>query len=232
MGFISDWKAKKAAKRAAEQHERSLARWNEDVALLGRLIEVFTDASNGKDSVPNYIIQKDEERTLWQSEAVFHETGRTPSSYVGRSSGFSIPVVAGIRYRVGATQGQVVPGVELQMDKDNGIVVLTTSRLIFTGPIKSQEWRFDKLLGASTNEDESDYFFNVSNRKTTSGVRFDQRTGREFNRFFALALSVAEHGYPDVLEELAGIKSRIQTEKPVFVLSDDPAAQLEAPGDK
>ena len=218
MGWIADWKAKKAAKLELAQQERALTRWNEDVALLGKLIEVFTDASNGKDSVENYIIQKDEERTIWKSTAVFHETGRTPSSYVGRSSGFSIPVVAGIRYRVGATQGQLVPGVELQMDKDEGIVVLTTSRIIFTGPIKSQEWRFDKLLGASTNEDESDYFFNVSNRKTTSGVRFDVRSGREFNRFFALALSAAEHGYPAVLEELDGIKGRIAQEKPVFQL--------------
>ena len=231
MGWIANLKAKKAASRAEAARARALEAWNEDVALLDKLIEVFTAASNGEDSVPNYIIQKDGEQTLWKSNAIFHEAGRTPSRYAGRSSGFSIPIVAGVRYRVGATQGELIPGTESQMDKDSGIVVLTTSRVIFTGPIKSQEWRFEKLLGASSVEDESDYYFSVSNRKTTSGVRFDPRTGREFNRFLALALSVAEHGYVDVLKELADIKSRVKPEQPVFVLSTQETPELEAPGE-
>ena len=47
----------------------------------------------------------------------------------------SIPLVAGIRYRVGSFKGQVVPGEEMQIDKDQGMVKLTNQRLIFAGPI-------------------------------------------------------------------------------------------------
>ena len=114
----------------------------------------------------------------------------------------SIPVGGGIRFRVGAMKGQIVPGIELQVDKDQGVVMLTTERLIFTGPIKTQEWNFDKLLQLSTNEDESDYFISVSNRQKTSGVRFAPATGREFNRFLGSATSAHEHGYAEVIAEL------------------------------
>jgi len=163
-------------------------------------------------------MQKSGEHTLWSGTGIFHETGRTPSQYVGGSSGVSVPVGGGIRFRVGAMRGQVLPGEELQMDKDQGVVMLTTERLIFTGPVKSQEWNFDKLLYLSTNEDESDYFISVSNRQKTSGVRFDARTGREFNRFLGAAAAAHESGYEELLKELASLKTKAIAEEPKLAL--------------
>jgi len=202
MSWLSDRKAKRAAKAATNEYNRLHAIWQEDVDTLTKLITVFTAASNGEDSVPNTLMQKKGEHTLWSATGIFHETGRTPSTYVGGSSGVSIPVVAGIRFRVGATKGTIIPGEELQIDKDRGVVMLTTERLIFTGPTKTQEWNFDKLLQLSTNEDETDYFISVSNRQKTSGVRFDSTTGREFNRFLGSATAAHEHGYAELLAEL------------------------------
>jgi len=80
--------------------------------------------------------------------------------------------------------------------------MLTTERLIFTGPIHTREWNFDKLLQLSTTDDESDYFISVSNFKKTSGVRFSINTGREFNRFLGSATAAHEHGYAEVIAEL------------------------------
>jgi hypothetical protein len=218
MSWFSDLKVKRADKKATKQHALALATWQEDIAALDKLIEVFTAASNGEDAVPNTLMQKAGERTLWKATGIFHESGRTPSSYVGGSSGVSIPVGGGVRFRVGAMRGQVIPGEELQMDKDQGVVMLTTERLIFTGPIKTQEWNFDKLLQISTTEDESDYFISVSNRQKTSGVRFDQATGREFNRFLGSAAAVNESGYEAVLDELASLKRQALTEEPKLEL--------------
>jgi hypothetical protein len=218
MSWFSDFKAKRADKKALQAHNALQAAWQEDIATLDKLIEVFTAASNGEDAVPNTLMQKAGERTLWKATGIFHETGRTPSSYVGGSSGVSIPVGGGVRFRVGAMRGQVIPGEELQMDKDQGVVMLTTERLIFTGPIKTQEWNFDKLLQISTTDDESDYFISVSNRQKTSGVRFDQVTGREFNRFLGSAAAVNESGYEAVLKELASLKKQALTEEPKLVL--------------
>lgn len=218
MSWFSDFKLKRADKKALQAHSALQAAWQEDIATLDKLIEVFTAASKGEDAIPNTLMQKAGERTLWKATGIFHETGRTPSSYVGGSSGVSIPVGGGVRFRVGAMRGQVIPGEELQMDKDQGVVMLTTERLIFTGPIKTQEWKFDKLLQISTTDDESDYFISVSNRQKTSGVRFEPATGREFNRFLGSAAAVNESGYEAVLNELASLKKQALTEEPQLVL--------------
>ena len=221
MGWIASFKAKRADKAATNEYNRLHEIWQEDVQSLTKLITVFTAASKGEDSVPNRLMQQKGEHTLWTATAIFHETGRTPSSYVGGSSGVSIPVVAGVRFRVGAMKGQVIPGEELQMDKDQGVDMLTTQRLIFTGPTKTQEWNFDKLLQLSTNEDQTDYFINVANRQKTSGVRFDPKTGREFNRFLGSATSAHESGYDAVLKELHAIEKRIHEEEPKLELPSD-----------
>jgi hypothetical protein len=104
--------------------------------------------------------------------------------------------------------------------------MLTTERLIFTGPTKTQEWNFDKLLQLSTNEDETDYFISVSNRQKTSGVRFDSSTGREFNRFLGSATAAHEHGFPALLKELHAIEKRIYEEEPKLALPST-AAELQ-----
>lgn len=214
MSWISDFTAKRAAKKALKAHNAALAIWQSDLDAIDKLISVFATASKGEDAVPNTLMQKPGERTLWSATGIFHETGKTPSRYVGRSSGVSIPIAAGIRFRVGATQGELIQGESMQMDIDQGIVMLTTERLIFSGPIKTQEWNFDKLLMLSTTPDQSDYFINVSNRQKTSGVRFDPITGREFNRFLGSASAVHEHGFADVLEELEGLKKEALKAKP------------------
>jgi hypothetical protein len=113
-------------------------------------------------------------------------------------------------------KGQVVPGEELQVDKDQGVVMLTTERLSFSGPNHTREWNFDKLLMLSTNEDESDYFISVSNRQKTSGVRFHPTVGREFNRFLGSATSAHEHGYEEVLRELRALESDANRLEPLL----------------
>ena len=218
MGFFAEYKVKRADKAATNEFNSLHTVWKDDSDSLTHLIAVFTAASKGEDAVPNSLMQKPGEVTLWTANAIFHETGRTPTHYAGTSSGFSIPVVAGIRFRVGAMQGQAIPGDELQMDKDQGVVMLTSQRLIFTGPVKSQEWDFDKVLQVSCSEDQADYFINVSNRQKTSGVRFHPETGRHFNRFLGSATSAHENGFAAVLKELHELEKKIVAAEPKLVL--------------
>jgi len=224
MGFFADFKAKRALKAATKQHNSLLEIWQEDLACLRKIIEAITAASEGKDSVPNTLMQKAGEHTLWSATGIFHETGRTASQYVGGSTGVSVPIGGGIRFRVGAMKGQVVPGIELQVDKDQGVVMLTTERLIFSGPMHSREWNFDKLLHLSTTDDDSDYFISVSNRQKSSGVRFDPATGREFNRFLGSATSAHEHGIPEVLTELKKLETEALKLKPVLTIASERVA--------
>jgi hypothetical protein len=228
MSWLSNFKAKRADKKATKKYNFLHAAWQEDYEHVQKLITAFTNASEGKDSIDNHLMQKAGEHTLWSATAIFHETGRQPSQYVGGSSGVSIPVAGGIRFRVGAMRGQVVPGAEVQQDKDEGWVLLTTERLIFTGALKTQEWNFDKLLGLSTTPDESDYFISVSNRQKTSGIRFDPKTGREFNRFLGGATEAHEKGIDVVLDYLHGLEKDVKKLEPQLQLPSASAA-IEAP---
>ena len=218
MGFFADFKEKRADKRAKQEFDYLHYMWQEDIAQLDKLIEVFTAAAKGEDSVANTLMQKPGEIALWTGRAVFHEAGRTATRYVGGTAGVSIPIGGGVRFRVGAMQGTAVPGEAFQMDKDQGVVMLTTERLVFAGPIQTQEWNFDKLLMLSTTPDESDYFISVSNRKTTSGVRFTPEVGREFNRFLGSASAAHETGIAPLLEELDSLKEKAIASEPTLVL--------------
>jgi hypothetical protein len=73
MGYFSNLKAKRADKAATKEYNRLHAIWQEDVATLTKLITVFTAASNGEDSVPNTLMQKKGEHTLWTATGIFHE---------------------------------------------------------------------------------------------------------------------------------------------------------------
>ena len=202
MSWWAERKAKRALKKALAQYELDYADWQRDVEIFKKIEAAFLLAVKGEDSVSNNTVQKKGEIILWQGQGQLHETGRTPGRYVGSSSGFSIPIVAGIRYRVGATRGTFVPGDEVQAYKEVGQVLLTTERVLFNGQMNTKEWAFAKWNGASTTYDESDYIFHVSNRQKTSGLLLGAEQGREFNRFLAQAINCAEEGVDVVLKSV------------------------------
>ena len=107
-------------------------------------------------------------------------------------------------------------GDEVQVPKENGLVLLTTERVLFNGQMNTKEWAFAKWNGAATNNDESDYIFHVSNRQKTSGVLFGARDGREFNRFLSCALIAAEYGIDRVIKEIDKNMKELQEDKPAI----------------
>ena len=218
MGFFADLKAKRAAKKAQAQYELQLSEWNLDNQALTTALDIFNNASKGEEPSDGNLVQKAGELVLWSGEAIFHEAGRTPSRYVGRSSGISIPIVAGVRYRVGSTSGTLIPGDEMQMEKERGLVKLTNQRLIFAGSVNTAEWSFAKFLSAGTNPSRDDYLFAVSNRKKTSGLRFAPTDGVTFGRIFALALYAYEKGVPATIKAIKAELKESESNKPKLTL--------------
>ena len=214
MGFWSDFKAKRALKSATKQYQLEYADWQRDVEIFKKIETAFELAVKGEDSVPNNTVQKDGEIILWQGQGQLHETGRTPGRYQGTSQGFSIPLVGGIRYRVGAQRGTFVAGEEVRTYKEVGQVLLTTERLLFNGQMNTKEWAFSKWNGASTNLDESNYIFHVSNRQKTSGLLVGPTQGREFNRFLAQAINCAEEGIDVVLKSVRNQLKELAEDEP------------------
>jgi hypothetical protein len=219
MGFIADFKAKRAAKRAQAQFELETYQWQSELELLNTALDIFTNAAKGDEPEDHQLVQKKGELVLWTGQAIFHEAGRTPSTYKGGSAGVSIPVVAGVRLRVGQFSGTVIPGQEMQIDKEAGLVKLTNQRLIFAGSLNTTEWSFAKMLSAARNEEGNDFIIGVSNRKKTSGLKFSAADGKAFARLFALALYAYENGIPETIKEIKSEITRRNKEKPKLVLT-------------
>ena len=218
MGFIANFKAKRAIKKAKAVYELELFEWDQENQVLNQALEIFTNASAGSEPADHSLAQKKGELVLWTGSGIYHEAGRTASKYVGGSQGVSIPLVAGIRYRVGSFKGQVVPGEEMQIDKDQGMVKLTNQRLIFAGPIATSEWVFSKLLSSFSNPDRTDFIFGVSNRKKSSGIKFSSDDGYAFAHLFALALYSYENGIPATIKAIKDELKEGQGDKPKLVL--------------
>jgi hypothetical protein len=218
MGFFANFKAKRAAKRAQSVYESALLDWERENKVLAQALEIFIAAQSGQQPDDHSLTQKKGELVLWTGQGVLQVAGRTPSTYSGGSQGFSIPLVAGIRYRVGSFKGTMTPGVEMQMDKDQGMVKLTNQRLIFAGPIATTEWAFSKLLSSFSNPDRTSFIFGVSNRQKSSGLRFSPEDGYAFAHLFALGLYSYENGIPATIQAIQNELKEGATDKPKLEL--------------
>jgi hypothetical protein len=218
MGFLANFKAKRAAKRAQAKYQVELFEWERENQVLAQALEIFTAASSGSEPEDHSLAQKKGELVLWTGHGIYQVAGRTPSTFSGGSQGVSIPIVAGIRYKVGSFKGRMTPGVEMQMDKDQGMVKLTNQRLIFAGPIASTEWQFAKLLSTFSNPDRTDFIFGVSNRQKSSGLRFSPEDGYTFSHLFALALYSYEKGIPATIKAIEDELKEGATDKPQLEL--------------
>ena len=218
MGFIANFKAKRAAKRAQSVYQSELFEWERENQVLTQALEIFTAASAGSQPDDQSLVQKKGELVLWTGQGVYHVAGRTPSTYSGGSQGFSIPLVAGIRYRVGSFKGSMTPGVEMQMDKDQGMVKLTNQRLIFAGPIATTEWAFAKILSTFSNPERTDFIIGVSNRQKSSGLRFSTEDGYIFAHLFAMGLYSYENGIPATIKAIQDELKEGTTDKPMLEL--------------
>jgi hypothetical protein len=88
----------------------------------------------------------------------------------GGGASVSIPIGGGVRYRVGNARGRsVVVGTDL-VAEDSGIMVVTSTRTVFTGSKKTLEFRHDRLVGLQQYDDG--LRLNVSNRQTASLFKF------------------------------------------------------------
>jgi hypothetical protein len=90
----------------------------------------------------------------------------------GGSSGVSIRIAKGVRYRVGQVRARsVVVGTHME-PQDYGHLVVTDRRAVFMGIKKTLEFRRDRLVGLAQYTDG--LRLNVSNRQTASLFQFAQ----------------------------------------------------------
>lgn len=88
----------------------------------------------------------------------------------GGTSGVSIPIGLGVRYRAGSVRGRSVVVGSTLVAADSGLLAVTSRRTLFTGTKKTLEFRHDRLVGLQQYTDG--LRLNVSNRQTASLFTF------------------------------------------------------------
>lgn len=96
----------------------------------------------------------------------------TVREYRGGYSGVSFRVMKGVRFNTGGMRGRsVVVGTEIQV-ADAGFLSITNKRAVFMGGKKTQEYRYDKLVGMQLYSDA--ITFQVTNRQNATTLAVGQ----------------------------------------------------------
>jgi len=202
------------AKKAAQDYQEALARWQAEHDGYAHLVAVARDF--GGDRTADIV--------LHQGETVFYtvtgcglvEERRGPGHYQGASSGFSVPVGhTGVRYRVGATRGHYVQGSPVATAIDRGPVVVTSARVVFLGAHQTRECDFAKLIGVTHDDRAGETTFSVANRQTPVTVHYGPALAAAFEFRLDLALAHFRGTVAQMVAELEADLARIDAARPV-----------------
>ncbi len=93
----------------------------------------------------------------------------TDREFRGRSSGVSIPIGMGVRYRVGQSRGHMVTVGTHWDTADTGVLTVTDQRVVYHGTRKTLEFPYKKLATLQAFTDAVG--LGVTSRQTTSTFR-------------------------------------------------------------
>ncbi|HEV2348901.1 MAG TPA: hypothetical protein VG028_03540 [Terriglobia bacterium] len=109
----------------------------------------------------NGLVLQEDENCHWEEVAALR-VQKTKREYVGGYSSISVPIVKGVRLRVGGFKGTAI-GKELLEDKGNGVLHITSQRVCFTGEQLSVAIPFKKMI--SMGGFEEGFIVQTSNEK-------------------------------------------------------------------
>ncbi|PZS23386.1 MAG: hypothetical protein DLM54_01365 [Acidimicrobiales bacterium] len=200
----------------AHQAAHDLATWQAvDTELRHYLEEI--DQNLPSDQPEGIVLAPGEQLVLDASPIGLMEPHRARGTYEGGYAGVSLGSIGGIRPRIGATRGHYVQGPEVQQVMDTGRVVVTTERIVFTGPLHAMTWPLAKLLGVNPAQGApATTLLPVQGREKVDALVADNASADELR--FRIKLAQAHHqGAAAVAAykaELTDELTRHQTTKP------------------
>jgi Protein of unknown function (DUF2510) len=157
------------------------------------------------------------------------EPRREPGHWSGQSAGFSVPVVDGIRFRIGKSGGTYVQGAEKPTIIDQGEISFTTQRAVFLGAKYTREWIFSNLIGITHDVKEPSTAIRVSNREKTSGIVYTGLTPEAVRLRLAVAIAIFNGESQEVAKELHDeLSSQASAPAPATPGPDDPSTKASA----
>lgn len=201
---------KRRERQAGQRYELALATWQGEVEELSGLLNRAVTRMGGPSQ--NMILKQGESVFARVTDVGIVEMRKGAGHWEGRSSGFSIPIGAGVRYRVGSSQGHYISGNPAPQSVDRGELNVTNQRAVFLGNSKTIECQFAKLLSVQWATGE--VAISVTNRQKPTVVHYGAALDSWLRLRFELALAIF-HGEADELaNSLRGALSVLQRERP------------------
>jgi hypothetical protein len=214
MGFFAARKQRRAVQAAAKlatQLHDDAQNWQSNADSLEAMLVVVRDCRNGKlteqftDSGDYGFMLKKDEFAVAFLQVQFLENVREPTRYSGGYGGVSFPIFGKVRLNAGKTGGKMTQGAESINATDQGPLLITNQRIMFSGTKRTQEWRFDKMMSCSHLPEGATIFAMTTGTQPT-GIRYGEKSATEVQFRIELASAIA-------LDTLARYESELLTEQ-------------------
>jgi hypothetical protein len=144
----------------------------------------------------------------------FLENVREPTRYSGGYGGVSFPIFGKVRLNAGKTGGKMTQGAESINATDQGPLLITNQRIMFSGTKRTQEWRFDKMMSCSHLPEGATIFAMTTGTQPT-GIRYGEKSATEVQFRIELASAIALDTLDRYESELLTEQKQLDADRPL-----------------
>lgn len=217
-------------RRARKKHDRAMVVFNGDLAdwedadeRIDAMITIVRDCVNGRVADQfvdhndyGFMLENDEFPVAFITGTGLLTVVRGPGRYEGGYGGVSFPIFGRVRGHVGGQRGTYVQGKESMTFTDSGETMITNVRVMFRGDIRTEEWKFSRMMGMEHSSDGVTTISMSSKSKPDAiGYGNDNGAAAEVQFRFEIAAALARDTLPRFLEQLEAEKAHHRDEKPV-----------------
>ena len=216
MGIFDGIKRRRAEREYGEQmaaYRAEMDEWEEVGERIDAYVAIVRDCIDGKineqfadRSGYGFMLDNDEFPVAYIPNTVLLQVVRAPGTYQGGYGGVSFPVFGRVRGHVGGQRGQYVQGAESQKVTDTGETMITNERVMFRGEVRTEEWKFAKMMSMEHSEDGVT-MFSMSTKSKPSAVGYGLEAAAEVQFRFEIAAALARGTLVRLLDELKAEKT-------------------------
>lgn len=220
LGALKKRRAQKRFERDTVEHRAELADWEDADEAIDRMLEVVRDCVAGNIEAQftdrsdyGFMLENDEFGVANITGSALLQVVRAPGQYRGGYGGVSFPVFGRVRGHVGGNRGTFVPGKESMTVTDEGVTMITNKRVMFRGSVRTDEWKFSRMMAMEHSElGLTTIFMSTGGKPEAIGYGPDVRTEVQFR--FEIAAALARGTLDRFLGELEAEKAHHQDVKP------------------
>ena len=224
MGLFDGIAKRKAQKQYDHDmviHNGDLADWEDADERIDEMLVIVRDCVNGKVQEQfldrnsyGFMLENDEFPVAFITGTGLLTVVRGPGRYEGGYGGVSFPIFGRVRGHVGGQRGTYVQGKESMTYTDSGETMITNVRVMFRGDVRTEEWKFSKMMGMEHSPDGITTI-SMSTKSKPAALGYGTEHAAEVQFRFEIAAAIARGTLPRLLAQLEAEKAHHQEVKPV-----------------